>query len=41
MACALVINAVLKQYFNTDGEANPNANALRAMVSFWSTTVDA
>jgi hypothetical protein len=41
MACALVINAVLSQYFiNADGAANPNANALRAMVRSLSTSVE-
>ncbi|KAK9235037.1 general substrate transporter [Lipomyces kononenkoae] len=34
MACALLINAVLSQYFiHTDSVTNPNENALRAMVA--------
>lgn len=39
MACALVINAVMSQYFiNAHGAAKPNANALQAMVSLLRTS---
>lgn len=34
MGCALVVNAVLSQYYvSSNGSRNPNSNALRAMVA--------